>query len=94
MTSLGTPLAVAQVSAAWFRGFHLQPLGMCICQLMRGVVTSVAHLPAGRTVPQCALCSVLIGRTMGVGPGDWVKQIQFSSIADSNLKLSNGEPNL
>ena len=76
MTSLGTPLAVAQAGAARFRGFHRQPLGMCICQLMRRVVVSVADLPAGGTVPQCALCPVLIGRTMRVGPGDWVKQIQ------------------
>ena len=33
-----------------------------------------------KKVPQCALCSVLVGRTMGVSLGDWVKQIQFNSL--------------
>ena len=79
MTNLGTPLAVAQAAAVQFRGFHCQPLGLRICQLMKGVVASVSRLPAVSTMPQCALCPVLIRRTMGVGPGDWVKQIQFNS---------------
>ena len=73
MINLGTPLAVAQAFAARIQGFQRQPLGMCICQLTRGVVASVAHLPACKTVPQCALCPVLIGITMEVSPGDWVK---------------------
>ena len=44
------------------------------------MLASVARLTAGRTVPQCALWPVLIGRTVGVAPEVCVKQIQFNSI--------------
>ena len=75
MTSLGTSLAVAQAGAARLLGFHCQPFGLCTCKLLRGVVAPVAHLPAGSSEAQYALCPVLLGRIVWVGPGDWVKQI-------------------
>ena len=70
MTSLGTPLAVAQTGAGRFPGFHRQPLGLCTYQPMRGVVTSVVRLLAGSTLPQYALYPVLIGRIVGVSLRD------------------------
>ena len=83
---LGAPLAVPEVSC--WSGFEGLPpaLGVSVFVLesvcdvgwKRGVVTPVAHLLFGSIVPHRAHCLVFMRRTVGLGPGRWVKQ--FNSI--------------
>ena len=47
---------------------------VCAIGWERGVVAPVAHLSFGSIVPHHARYLVFMGRTMGVGPGRWVKQ--------------------
>ena len=59
--------------------FVLEPV--CTVGWKRGVVAPVAHLSFGSIVPHHVRCLVFMGRTVGVGPGRWVKlfnSIQFN----------------
>ena len=81
------PLAVLPGSC-WSDFKGLPPaVGVCVLDFgkalafVRRVVAPVARLPrCGSSVPQLAPGPVWVGRTMGVGPGCWVKPIQFDSI--------------
>ena len=64
--------------------------GDCLldCIWERIVLAPAAHLSFGSLVPNHAQCPVLMGRTVGVGPGSWIKTIQSNSIQCLSLLWS------